>query len=58
MTLQFGARNAKFPNNDQLWTDDNFTLWYIRGGLAMLGWILDLKEGTERNYMLPLSEVQ
>ena len=25
-TLQFGARNAKFSNNDQLQTDDHFTL--------------------------------
>ena len=37
MTLKFGARNAKFSNSDQLYTDDHFTLPYTRGGGACLG---------------------
>ena len=32
MKLQFSARNAKISNNDQLYTDDDFTLSYIKGG--------------------------
>ena len=57
-TLYFCARNAKFSYSDQLFTDDNLCLSWIKGGLGVLGWIMDIKEGTERNLMLPLCEVQ
>ena len=54
MTLHFYVRNAKILSSDQLQTFDNFSLSYIRGGLGVIGCILDLPEGSERNHMLPL----
>ena len=61
--LDWGKWNYNFVtdlhNSDQLTTNKNFCLLYIRGGAwVVLGWILDIKGGIERNFMLPYSEVQ
>ena len=58
MTLQFGARNAKFSNNDQFRLMTISFCCILGEAWGVVGWILDIKGGKEIIYIISLSEVQ
>ena len=57
MTLHFYVIFAKILISAQLKNYNNFILSYIRGAWGVVGCILDLPKGSERNHMIVFGEV-